>query len=133
MSVELVTEKTLKSNAKKEITTLDVVINDADTGRLPYLSRSGGERVKACLSVILALAEVMKSKLGVQVGFLFVDEPAYLDAEGTQYYVSALETIQRRYQNVKVMAISHDESFRSRFPQTITVFKDDVGSHAVMD
>ena len=133
MSVELVTEKALKSNQKKEVTTLDVVVDDADTGRLPYLSRSGGERVKACLSVILALSEIMKSKLGVQTGFLFIDEPAYLDGDGTQSYVSALETIQRRYAGARVLAISHDESFRARFPQAITVFRDEEGSHAVLE
>ena len=33
MSVEFVTEKVLKSNSKKEVTTLDIIINDSDTGR----------------------------------------------------------------------------------------------------
>lgn len=42
MSVEFVTEKTLKSNSKKEVTTLDIIINDTSTGPLPYMSRSGG-------------------------------------------------------------------------------------------
>lgn len=64
MSVEFVTEKVLKSNSKKEVTTLDIIINDVDTGRLPYMSRSGGERVKAALSVILALSEIKSSKAG---------------------------------------------------------------------
>ena len=32
MSVEFVTEKVLKSNSKKEVTTLDIIINDTDTG-----------------------------------------------------------------------------------------------------
>ena len=133
MSVELVTEKVLKSNAKKEVTTLDVVVNDADTGRLPYLSRSGGERVKAALSVILALAEIMKSKLGVQLGFLAIDEAPFLDGAGVQAYCDALETIQQRYPDMKVMAITHDESFKARFPQSVTVTKDETGSHAVME
>ena len=38
---------------------------DSDTGRLPYMSRSGGERVKAALSVILALSEIKSSKAGI--------------------------------------------------------------------
>ena len=133
MSVELVTEKVLKSNNKKEVTTLDVIINDADTGRLPYLSRSGGERVKAALSVILALSEVMKNKLGVQLGFLAIDEAPFLDGAGVQAYCDALETIQRRYPDMKVLAITHDESFKARFPQSIMVTKDDHGSHAIME
>ena len=133
MSVELVTEKVLKSNNKKEVTTLDVIINDADTGRLPYLSRSGGERVKAALSVILALSEVMKNKLGVQLGFLAIDEAPFLDGAGVQAYCDALETIQRRYPDMKVLAITHDESFKARFPQSVMVTKDEHGSHAMME
>ena len=133
MSVELVTEKVLKSNSKKEITTLDVVINDADTGRLPYLSRSGGERVKAALSVILALSEVMKNKLGVQLGFLFLDEPPFLDADGVRAYVEALEAIQRRYADMRIMAITHDEAMKSMFPQSVMVIKDENGSHAALE
>lgn len=133
MSVEFVTEKVLKSNSKKEVTTLDIIINDSDTGRLPYMSRSGGERVKAALSVILALSEIKSSKAGVQLGFLFIDEAPFLDADGTQAYVDALEAIQRRYSNTKVMAITHDETFKARFPQSVTVYKDEHGSHVRSD
>lgn len=133
MSVEFVTERVLKSNNKKEVTTLDVIINDSDTGCLPYMSRSGGERVKAALSVILALSEIKSAKAGVQLGFLFVDEPPFLSNEGTQAYVDSLEAIQQRYPNNKIMAISHDPQFKARFPQSITVYKDESGSHVRMD
>lgn len=133
MSVEFVTEKTLKSNSKKEVTTLDIIINDSDTGRLPYMSRSGGERVKAALSVILALSEIKQTKAGVQFGFLFIDEAPYLDGTGTQAYCDALEAIQTRYSGIKVMAITHDESFKARFPQSVTVYKDENGSHVRSD
>ena len=100
---------------------------------MPYLSRSGGERVKAALSVILALSEVMKNKLGVQLGFLEIDEAPFLDQTGIQAYCDALETIQRRYPDMKVLAITHDESFKARFPQSITVMKDEHGSHATLE
>lgn len=133
MSVEFVTEKTLKSNSKKEVTTLDIIINDSNTGRLPYMSRSGGERVKAALSVILALSEIKSSKAGVQLGFLWIDEPPFLDADGTQAYCSALEAIQKRYPDTKIMAITHDETFKARFPQSVTVYKDENGSHVRSD
>lgn len=133
MSVEFVTEKALKSNSKKEVTTLDIIVNDSGTGRLPYMSRSGGERVKAALSVILALSEIKSSKAGVQLGFLAVDEPPFLDSEGTQAYCTALETIQTRYPDTKVLAISHDETFKARFPQSVTVYKDETGSHVRSD
>lgn len=133
MSVEFITEKVLKSNAKKEVTTLDIVINDAETGRLPYKSRSGGEKVKAALSVILALSEVKQKRAGMQFGFLMIDEAPFLDANATQAYCDALEAIQNRYSDVKVMAITHDESFKARFPQSVTVYKDAGGSHVRVD
>ena len=131
MAVEFVLEKTLKSNAKKEITVIDIVINDAVTGRLPYMSRSGGERVKAALAVILALAEVKSTKAGVQLGFLFIDEPPFLDAQGVSAYCDALEAIQNRYVNLKVMAITHDPEMKSRFPQSIDVVKTSDGSKVI--
>lgn len=133
MSVEFVTEKVLKSNNKKEVTTLDIIINDCDTGRLPYMSRSGGERVKAALSVILALSEIKSSKAGVQLGFLFIDEPPFLDAQGVQAYCDALEAIQRRYGSLKIMAITHDPAMKSRFPQSVDVVKTPEGSKVIYE
>lgn len=131
MSVEFVTEKVLKSNSKKEVTTLDIIINDCNTGRLPYMSRSGGERVKAALSVILALSEIKSSKAGVQLGFLFIDEPPFLDAQGVQAYCDALEAIQSRYSALKIMAITHDPTMKSRFPQSVDVVKMAEGSKVI--
>lgn len=133
MSVEFVTEKVLKSNSKKEVTTLNIIINDSDTGRLPYMSRSGGERVKAALSVILALSEIKSSKAGVQLGFLFIDEPPFLDAPGVQAYCDALEAIQQRYGDLKVMAITHDPAMKSRFPQSVDVVKTPEGSKVIYE
>lgn len=133
MSVEFVTEKVLKSNSKKEVTTLDIIINDSDTGRLPYMSRSGGERVKAALSVILALSEIKSSKAGVQLGFLFIDEPPFLDAPGVRAYCDALEAIQQRYGDLKVMAITHDPAMKSRFPQSVDVVKTPEGSKVIYE
>lgn len=133
MSVEFVTEKVLKSNSKKEVTTLDIIINDSDTGRLPYMSRSGGERVKAALSVILALSEIKSSKAGVQLGFLFIDEPPFLDTPGVQAYCDALEAIQQRYGDLKVMAITHDPAMKSRFPQSVDVVKTPEGSKVIYE
>ncbi len=131
MSVEFVMEKTLKSNSKKEVTALDIVINDSITGRLPYMSRSGGERVKSALAVILALAEIKSTKAGVQLGFLFIDEPPFLDAQGVSAYCDALQAIQSRYSDLKVMAITHDPEMKSRFPQSVDIVKTADGSKVI--
>lgn len=131
MSLEFVTERTLRSNAKKEVTTLDIFIQEAGSTRLPYLSKSGGEKVKVSLSVVLALSEIMSRRAGIQLGFLFIDEPPFLDDLGTQAYCDALEAIRTRYPGHIIMAITHDQAMKARFPQSIDIVKTDEGSKVV--
>ena len=133
MGMEFITDRVLKANSRKEVPTLDIVINEYGKDSLPYLSKSGGEKVKASLSAILSLAEIKSSQAGIQLGMLFIDEPPFLDADGIQAYCDALETIQHRYSGLKVMAITHDPAMKSRFPQSIDVVKDDAGSHVLME
>ncbi|MCI9591675.1 MAG: AAA family ATPase [Lachnospiraceae bacterium] len=131
LGVDFVTEKILKSNNKKEVVTLDIFIEEYGKSSLPYLSKSGGEKVKSSLSVILALAEIKATTAGVQFGMLFIDEPPFLDSEGVQAYCDALETIQERYGNIKIMAITHDPTMKARFPQNLDVIKTDKGSKVI--
>ena len=126
MGVDFKTEKV--NTQKKEKVTLDVLINEYGKGTLPYLSKSGGEKVKASLAVILALAEIKSSTAGMQLGMLFIDEPPFLDSDGIQAYCDALVTIQRRYPDLKVMAITHDPTMKARFPQSLDVIKTAEGS-----
>lgn len=131
LGVDFKTEKVLKSNNKKEIVTLDIFIEEYGKSSLPYLSKSGGEKVKASLSVILALAEIKASTAGIQFGMLFIDEPPFLDSDGIQAYCDALETIRERYPNIKVMAITHDPTMKARFPQNLDVVKTENGSKVI--
>ena len=71
MGMQFVTDKVLKSN-KKEVVTLDIVIEEYGKDTLPYLSKSGGEKVKASLSAILSLAEIKSTQAGIQLGMLFM-------------------------------------------------------------
>lgn len=128
MRLELRTERTLKSNKGKEVATLDVVIIDVDNGELPYLSRSGGQKVRAALAVSFALAIVKASRVGLQLGMMFIDEPSFLDAEGTEGYCGALETIHSKYPDMRIIAISHDENMKARFPQQIYIETTENGS-----
>lgn len=121
MRLEFRTERTLKSNKAKEVVTLDIVIIDADNGELPYLSRSGGQKVRAALAVSFALAMVKALRVGLQLGMMFVDEPPFLDAEGVEAYCMALESIHQKYPEMRILAISHDENMKAQFPQQITV------------
>lgn len=131
MGIDFKTEKVMKGNSKMEVVTLDIFIEEYGKSALPYLSKSGGEKVKASLSVILALAEIKSSTAGIQLGMLFIDEPPFLDADGIQAYCDALETIQRRYAGIKIMAITHDPTMKARFPQNLDVIKTETGSKVV--
>jgi len=131
LGVDFVTEKILKSNSKKEVVTLDIFIEEYGKSSLPYLSKSGGEKVKSSLSVILSLAEIKATTAGVQFGMLFIDEPPFLDADGIQAYCDALETIQERYGNIKIMAITHDPTMKARFLQNLDVVKTEHGSKVI--
>lgn len=128
MRLEFVTEKTLKSNKAKEVATLDIIINDVDHGVLPYLSRSGGQKVRAALAVSFALAMIKASRVGLQLGMMFVDEPPFLDAEGVEAYCTALAAIHERYPEMRILAISHDENMKNHFPQQIYVEQTENGS-----
>ena len=130
MGVEFVMEKAVKGKDGDKAT-LDVLINEYGKTTLPYASKSGGEKVKASLAVILALAEIKTSAAGIQLGMLFIDEPPFLDEDGTQAYVDSLETIRRRYPDVKIMAITHDEAMKARFTQSVMVIKTAEGSKVI--
>lgn len=120
MTLEMRTERIQKSN-KKEVNALEIWITDYIRGSLPYRSRSGGQKVKAALSVAFALADLKARRAGIQLGMMFVDEPPFLDADGTEAYCDALELLGQRYQNMMVIAISHDPAMKARFPQEIQV------------
>ena len=130
MGVEFAMERTVKGKDGDKAT-LDVLINEYGKTTLPYASKSGGEKVKASLAVILALSEIKATAAGIQLGMLFIDEPPFLDDEGAQAYVDALETIRDRYSDVKIMAITHDDAMKARFGQAVTVIKTDDGSKVI--
>lgn len=132
MGVQFVLDKITKGK-DGEKATLDVMIEEYGKTTLPYASKSGGEKVKASLAVILALSEIKSSSAGIQMGMLFIDEPPFLDEDGTQAYVDALEAIRKRYKDTKIMAITHDAAMKARFDQSITIVKDEGGSRVVYD
>lgn len=132
MGVEFVLDKIVKGTGNEKAT-LDVLIDEYGKTKLPYAAKSGGEKVKSSLAVILSLSEIKATAAGIQLGMLHIDEPPFLDDEGTQAYVDAMEAIRQRYPNMEIMAITHDDAFKARFSQSVTVTKDDDGSHVQWD
>lgn len=132
MAVDFRTEREQKSN-QKIVNSLDVWITSLNGGSRPYSSHSGGEKVKIALAVTLALADVKARRAGIQLGMLQIDEPPFLDADGTDAYADALNNMAARNPNIKILAISHDPVMAARFPQRILVHHGDNGSWVSME
>jgi exonuclease SbcC len=128
MRLEFVTEKVLKSNKAKEVATLEIIINSVEHGALPYMSHSGGEKVRSALAVNFALANIKASRVGLQLGMMFVDEPPFLDADGAEAYCCVLEIQHDKYPTMRILAISHDQNMKTLFPQQLYVDVTENGS-----
>lgn len=131
MAVDFRTERENKTNSKI-VNSLDVWITSLTGGCRPYSSHSGGEKVKIALAVTLALADVKARRAGVQLGMLFIDEPPFLDGDGTDAYADALTNMANRNPEMRILAISHDPQLKARFAQNITVTAGDNGSEVSM-
>ena len=132
MAVDIRTEREQKST-NQIVNSLEVWINTITGGNRPYLSHSGGEKVKIALAVTLGLADVKARRAGVQLGMLFIDEPPFLDADGTEAYADALAAMASRNPNMRILAISHDPTMKARFVQNIVVTGGEDGSTVTME
>ncbi|HEY5137907.1 MAG TPA: hypothetical protein VIJ25_01110, partial [Methylococcales bacterium] len=82
---------------------------------------SGGEKISACLSVRLALQEVIGG-----LGLFILDEPTvHLDEERRNNLASQIGAIKGLSQ---VIVISHDDAFHSHTRQQITIQRGSDGS-----
>ena len=132
MAVDIRTEKEQKST-KQIVNALEVWISNISGMVRPYLSHSGGEKVKIALAVTLGLADVKARRAGVQLGMLFIDEPPFLDADGTEAYADALTNMAARNPSMRILAISHDPTMKARFSQNIIVTGGENGSTVTME
>jgi exonuclease SbcD len=126
MSIEVRAEKV--TGTGKEIPCLDVFVNEIYSGSLSFSERSGGEQVKAGLSFAFALADIKARRIGIRPAFMIVDEPPFLDEEGSDAYCDALEWLADAYQEMRVIAVSHDPRMKSRFKQEFRLTKTDAGA-----
>ena len=132
MAVDIRTEREQKAT-KQIMNSLEVWINTITGGTRPYQSHSGGEKVKIALAVTLGLADVKARRAGVQLGMLFIDEPPFLDGDGTEAYADALASMAARNPNMRILAISHDPTMKARFNQNIVVTGGEDGSKVAME
>ncbi len=127
MSLDILLDKEQANG--KEVPCLDVMVNEIYSGSLSFAERSGGEKVRAGLAFAFALSDIKARRIGIQVAFMSVDEPPFLDEEGTEAYCDALEWLNGEFSGMQVVAISHDPRMKARFRQEIVCWKDDSGSH----
>ena len=64
---------------------------------------------------------------------LFIDEPPFLDADGTDAYADALSNMATRNPGMRILAISHDPTMKARFSQNIIVTGGENGSTVTME
>lgn len=103
----------------KEVLELRVDQFDGGEG---YRNLSNGWKTRADVCALLAIRELMASKLGVKFSQLFLDEVFDgLDEEGSE---KIIETIRKKYPDYSVFLISHDDTLKSSCDQVLTIIKE---------
>lgn len=129
MRLEFRMIKVQKSNKNVEVPTLDIKVVGLEALEIDYKSLSGGQKSRVSLAIIFSLSMLKASRVGMQLGFLFMDEPARgLDSEGVEAFCEALETIHNMFEFMKIVVISHDENMKMAFPQQLYVDVTENGS-----
>lgn len=122
--LELRTQAALKSGDGLR-DTLDVVVL-GDHGERPYETFSGGERTRINLALRIALARLLAHRRGAESRLLAIDEPEFLDEQGTAALVEVLRDLEGDFD--RLYLISHVPALRDAFDQVLTVTKDEAGS-----
>jgi DNA repair protein SbcC/Rad50 len=121
--LELRTERALQSGGLKDA--LDVIVQ-TDTGDRPYETFSGGERTRINLALRIGLARLMAHRRGSESRMLVIDEPEYLDENGTAALLGVLRGLVADFD--RVWLISHVSELRTAaVDQTIVISKNDAG------
>ena len=79
---------------------------------------SGGQKVRFCIAFLLAINEILSTRLGV----LALDEPTeHLDQDGKQHLVDVLSYVQQyaRSSGTQIFCITHEAQLMGSFDQTI--------------
>lgn len=118
--VELRTQAELKSGDGLR-DTLDVVVS-TDVGERAYETFSGGERTRINLALRIALARLLAHRRGAESRLLAIDEPEFLDEQGTAALVDVLNGLRSDFD--KLYIVSHVPALRDSFDTTLTVTRD---------
>jgi DNA repair protein SbcC/Rad50 len=104
--IELRTERLTAGG--EQIDALDVIVETED-GERPYETFSGGERTRINLALRISLARLLANRARAESRLLVIDEPEFLDGEGTAALVAVIAGLS---DFSKVWLISHVPALR---------------------
>ena len=120
MEIVFSTQSTLKSGEVREKFSVEVI--NADGGS-SYASNSSGEKKRVDIAINLALQSLVASRSNKKLNLIILDEILdSLDDAGVEHIMSLLQEISNDKSSVFV--ISHNDSIKSVFTNTITVVKE---------
>lgn len=123
--VELRTDRAKKDgNVRDDV--LDVVVV-TEAGERPYETFSGGERTRLNLALRIALARLLATRRGAESRVLAIDEPEFLDEDGTAALVDVLRELEQQSVFDRVYLVSHVPALRDSFDVVLNVVKDETG------
>lgn len=118
LSLEMV--KPTKSGGAKE--TLEIYIGDS-SGTRSYETFSGGEAFRIDFALRVAISKFIANRSGAQLRTLVVDEGfGTQDKDGLDQFVQVLNVVKDDFD--KILAITHVEELKERFPVRIEVTKE---------
>lgn len=109
LTLQIATTK--KAATGKTSETLQLVCSKGDSDR-KLSTFSGGERVRVYLAVRLAIAKYLRD-IGVDFGFIIIDEVSDLDEDGLTGFVEALKGLSSEFKNILV--VSHLDRINEAF------------------
>lgn len=120
MEIVFSTQSTLKSGEVREKFSVEVINSD---GGSSYASNSSGEKKRVDIAINLALQSLVASRSNKKLNLIILDEILdSLDDAGVEHIMSLLQEISNDKSSVFV--ISHNDSIKSVFTNTITVVKE---------
>lgn len=88
-----------------------------------YEQISGGQRLAVSLSLRLALLEILKKQLGVDIKMLLLDEVDQpLDDLGLEGFCDIIKSLQKDF---KILVITHNKSLKDKFSHAIYLEQDE--------
>ncbi|MEM6252726.1 MAG: AAA family ATPase [Cyanobacteria bacterium P01_D01_bin.156] len=126
LHVQFVTQRSGRTDRKRLIDTLDILVADTQ-GTRAYETYSGGEAFRVNFAIRLALARLLAQRSGLALQMLIIDEGfGTQDKAGCDRLVAAINAIAPDF--ACILSVTHMPHFREAFQTRIDVTKTEMGS-----